>query len=555
MKCLAIDETPALIDKSIHELQIEIDSKIPDFGKNAYLQSQLTVNGRSFVNSKEFRLRFLRFELFDIQKSAIRMLKWLDLSLGLFGSDALERPIQISKDFSSHELKIFRKGYIQLLPVRASGTGRRIVCFIPYDEDWYTISKNVRQKIMMYTFWIIGNDIDTQHKGVAVIIMFDSSFHKIPYAGVLLPSDQWILAVRMSAIHICTPDTPFFRLRRSFVTMALGSHNRARLKLHLGTSVEVRYKLQVYGIPIECIPFTYTGKIKLTYVRQWLRLRYMIEGDQEKLKAINSNTNINYDNDINIVVESPYLGDVLFKQGGHFASHPGNITLRYLIESKVKQLYENNNNNPHKQQAAVTELKKVIILEIMDEIDHKHRGRFLYWHQSNSMSDCWWVLLDTNGNKKDQNIIFNKIDCLFRQTYLRKQQREQQKGIKPKQMKQQQLVHQKMANDLNNRTSHEKTTIQSNRNHSRISIDQTDHTTINQNGGTLLSNSLDGKHNNTNRDHDSSNGNNGINREIAMVSSSLSLPLSLSSECFGMNFVPCSECSDENIPTVLSQYL
>jgi hypothetical protein len=108
VKCLAIDETPVFIEKSIHELQIEIDNNIPDVGKTAYLHSQLTVKGRTFVNSKEFRLRFLRFELFDIQKSAIRMVKWLEESYSLFGSVALERPIRLSTDFSSHEQKVFR---------------------------------------------------------------------------------------------------------------------------------------------------------------------------------------------------------------------------------------------------------------------------------------------------------------------------------------------------------------------------------------------------------------------------------------------------------------
>jgi hypothetical protein len=72
----------------------------------------------------------------------------------------------------------------------------------------------------------------------------------------------------------------------------------------IGTSTELRYILQVYGIPIESIPLTYTGKIKLSYIRQWLRLRNTIE-DQEKLIATNSNIN-------DIIVEAPYLNDVLF---------------------------------------------------------------------------------------------------------------------------------------------------------------------------------------------------------------------------------------------------
>jgi hypothetical protein len=519
---LAIDETPELIDQSLHELQIEINNTIPHIGMNAYLHSQLTVKGRTFVNSKELRLRFLRIELFDIQKSAIRILKWLDKAFNLFGHVALERPICISTDFSLREQKVFRKGYIQLLPFRASGTGRRIICIIPYDEDWYAISIKIKLKILMYIFWVIGNDIDTQRKGVVVVILFDSSFHQIFHlkgAGVIRPSDDWLLSVRTSAIHICTPDTPFFRLRRSFLTMAIGFHNRSRLKLHVGTPVELRYILQVYGIPVEFIPMTYTGKIKSSYIRQWLRLRNMIE-DQEKLIATNSNTN-------NIIVEAPYLNDVLFKTGASFTSHPGNITLHNLIESKVKKLYENNNNKPQLQ-VVIKELKKALVLEIIDEIEYLHHGRFVYWHQSNDMSDCWWVLLHTNVNINDQKAIFNRVDSLFRKMYTKKQQQQQQqKLLKTK------LMNKNMATDQNNSNNNEKAKTQCNNNDSLINTDplitatatstSTTTTTTSQNGGTLLFHSLDGK----NIYHkDNSNRNDDCN-------------ITSSSECFGMTFSPC----------------
>jgi hypothetical protein len=539
---LAIDETPELIDQSLHELQIEINNTIPHIGMNAYLHSQLTVKGRTFVNSKELRLRFLRIELFDIQKSAIRILKWLDKAFNLFGHVALERPICISTDFSLREQKVFRKGYIQLLPFRASGTGRRIICIIPYDEDWYAISIKIKLKILMYIFWVIGNDIDTQRKGVVVVILFDSSFHQIFHlkgAGVIRPSDDWLLSVRTSAIHICTPDTPFFRLRRSFLTMAIGFHNRSRLKLHVGTPVELRYILQVYGIPVEFIPMTYTGKIKSSYIRQWLRLRNMIE-DQEKLIATNSNTN-------NIIVEAPYLNDVLFKTGASFTSHPGNITLHNLIESKVKQLHKHNNNNNNKPQLQVVikELKKALVLEIMDEIEHIHGGRFVYWHQSNNMSDCWWVLLHTNGNINDHKLIFNKIEFLFRKVYTKKQ----------KLVKSKHNINMAITDENNIKKNNEKTKIQGNNNNDSLIIIDTPivpiittttttsaSTTVRQNGGTYLFHSLDGKNNNMRgllslQRHDSisssnsstSNSSNGKNDNNSTTSS----------ECFGMKFVPC----------------
>ena len=538
MRCLAIDETAILIEQSIHELQIEIDDKIPNIGKYAYLHSQLTAKRRSFVNSKEFRLRFLRFELFDIKKTAIRMLKWLDLALSLFGSIALERPICISTNFSSDELRFFRKGYIQLLPVRASGTGRRIICFIPYDEDWYALSsKQVILKIMMYIFWTVGNDIDAQRKGVATVFLFDPSFPQIPHhkgAGVISPSDQWMLSVRMSAIHVCTPDTPFFRLTRRFIAMAIGSHNRLRLRLHLGTSVEFHYSLQVYGIPIELIPMTYTGKIKLLFTRQWLRLRRMIE-DKVKLPA-------------NVVVEAPYLNDVLFKQGNSFPNHPGNNMLRNLVEAKAKQLLEVRNNKPSK--------KKEFLLEILDAIETVHRGRFLYWHKRDDMTDYWWVLLyssDTN----DEQVLLSKIEPLFRKTYTKMQQQQQQgQGQQHKlmytthNMMQQRLIHRRMHTGPNNSNRNERTRIESIINEGLTIADppimptmpiSTTSATINQTGGTFPFHSLDGnKRNNTHRrvslehNDNSSSSSGDDNNDIP------------SSEFFGMKFIPSFHSLDVN---------
>ena len=543
MRCLAIDETAVLIEQSIHELQIEIDDKIPNIGKYAYLHSQLTAKRRSFVNSKEFRLRFLRFELFDIKKTAIRMLKWLDLALSLFGSIALERPICISTNFSSDELRFFRKGYIQLLPVRASGTGRRIICFIPYDEDWYAASsKQVILKIMMYIFWTVGNDIDAQRKGVATVFLFDPSFPQIPHhkgAGVISPSDQWMLSVRMSAIHVCTPDTPFFRLTRRFIAMAIGPHNRLRLRLHLGTSVEFHYSLQVYGIPIELIPMTYTGKIKLLFTRQWLRLRRMIE-DKVKLPA-------------NVVVEAPYLNDVLFKQGNSFPNHPGNNMLRNLVEAKAKQLLEVRNNKPSK--------KKEFLLEILDAIETVHRGRFLYWHKRDDMTDYWWVLLyssDTN----DEQVLLSKIEPLFRKTYTKMQQQQQQQqqqgqGQQHKlmytthNMMQQRLIHRRMHTGPNNSNRNERTRIESIINEGLTIADppimptmpiSTTSATINQTGGTFPFHSLDGnKRNNTHRrvslehnDNSSSSSSGDDNNDIP------------SSEFFGMKFIPSFHSLDVN---------
>jgi hypothetical protein len=82
-----------------------------------------------YVNSNEFRPMYLRSELFDVKKTAERIVQSLDFLLEIYGEYALKRKIKLS-DFSKEELDIMRKGYIQLLPSLDRGGRRSIVLFL-----------------------------------------------------------------------------------------------------------------------------------------------------------------------------------------------------------------------------------------------------------------------------------------------------------------------------------------------------------------------------------------------------------------------------------------
>ena len=177
VKCMAVEETPELLQAALKQLAYEIDVNTPDSRKQAYLQSlrmklkndelqnhQRTLrelhspqyivqsNSRNMHNTHsnnnstsnkqsycyihddvEFRLRFLRCELFHVQKSAKRMLRFLDLALELFGEFALRRPIQLS-DFTKDEMRYLRKGRNQVMPNR-DRSGRRMSTIFPEDAN------------------------------------------------------------------------------------------------------------------------------------------------------------------------------------------------------------------------------------------------------------------------------------------------------------------------------------------------------------------------------------------------------------------------------------
>ena len=85
VKCLAPEETPELLVVSLFELALalENDNVIPPHKKQAYRMSQQCL--KTYVNDDSFRLRFLRFTLFDARKAADKIVKFLDVALELFG--------------------------------------------------------------------------------------------------------------------------------------------------------------------------------------------------------------------------------------------------------------------------------------------------------------------------------------------------------------------------------------------------------------------------------------------------------------------------------------
>ena len=126
---LSPEESPAMIENALKNLDRELDA-IPAKQRMAYDRSKKTPH--SYVHTPNFRLRFLRAELFDAQRAANRMTLFLLTSLEIYGPQTLVRPIQVS-DFSREELKGLNAGRIQLLPYRDRG-GRRVIVGIPNNE-------------------------------------------------------------------------------------------------------------------------------------------------------------------------------------------------------------------------------------------------------------------------------------------------------------------------------------------------------------------------------------------------------------------------------------
>lgn len=161
VRCRAVEETPALVSQSLESFRKELEAA-PDDRRHIYDRIATAVaerRGQEFhtnhnsnnhrhptkhyaTEDEEFRLRFLRCELFDAKKAVERFLNYLILSEELWGFDIVSQRLVVRADFSKEDYKYLRKGFIQLLPFR-DRSGRRVIVLSadPLDPDETNVSR------------------------------------------------------------------------------------------------------------------------------------------------------------------------------------------------------------------------------------------------------------------------------------------------------------------------------------------------------------------------------------------------------------------------------
>ena len=87
---------------------------------------------------------------------------------------------------------------------------------------------------------------------------------------------------RIVCVHACWPNSQFLRvfakifmIRATTSSTKEGSYSSMKIhkvKFHFGENMEVQYVFKGYGIPVELSPMTGSGKIKLSYHKQWLKI-------------------------------------------------------------------------------------------------------------------------------------------------------------------------------------------------------------------------------------------------------------------------------------------
>jgi len=130
------------------------------------------------------------------------------------------------------------------------------------------------------------------------------------------------LPFRVSAGHFCFPNTPMYLLAAAMISLIAPKTVRVRQNKIFGSPTEYKYSLMAYGIPVDQLPITASGRIKTTSHQRWIKY-------QREREAIIQMGLPPFED-----VECPLPMDILIGNAGSnsFQNNPGNTVYRDIMD-------------------------------------------------------------------------------------------------------------------------------------------------------------------------------------------------------------------------------
>jgi hypothetical protein len=122
---LCPEENPGMIEEALTSMQQHLHAIL-----DKHVHDQLSPN--SYLFTREWRLKFLRCELFDCKKAAVRLVRFTEYMHEEYDLEVLERPLRLSDLETKYGpkgkevLNCLKVGHTQLLPFRDK-SGRRVI--------------------------------------------------------------------------------------------------------------------------------------------------------------------------------------------------------------------------------------------------------------------------------------------------------------------------------------------------------------------------------------------------------------------------------------------
>jgi len=259
------EETPTLIEEKIKELDNEM-KKMPEKKKKGYKEAKEKCP--DLVNDHDFKLMFLRCEVFNVQAAAHRLARYWDKRIEVFGPEKAFLPLTLEGALKDDHVAL-SIGHQQLTGHKDKD-GRGIVFLDFSTED----SSKYERSSLLRAFWYVIHaaleDTETQKRGLVGLFRNCNRLSQwdVRASKMIADSGRGVLPIRAAAMHVCHPP-PIIDVLTKVTKVLLGAKLRKRFYVHAGSNEHVLEKLADYGISHEAVPTFWGGKLILDH-QKWL---------------------------------------------------------------------------------------------------------------------------------------------------------------------------------------------------------------------------------------------------------------------------------------------
>ena len=264
-----------------------------------------------YVNSRNFRLKFLRAEEFNPKLAAARMALHFEQKYELFGEDKLGRDIYM-RDLNEDDMDCLKTGYLQVLKELDFGN-RRVIFYYRALHGNYKHRDN-----LLRTYWYVTNVLseseDVQKLGVANVVYNVGGYY--PEGGM-----DWEKSRRLAKLFRAIPlkfcsfypciDTKAWTIVVDTFSVVMSKWLRFRLRAIKGSHDEVMLKLKAVGIPAESLPVNDKSELIVDDHLAWIEEQQKKEEEEDHLEPARKKARAWHD--APIAVQTMYETDALSK--------------------------------------------------------------------------------------------------------------------------------------------------------------------------------------------------------------------------------------------------
>lgn len=220
----------------------------------------------SYVSDRAFRLMFLRGNRFDAKAAADQIIRFFDMKMNLFGREKLVKDITM-EDLDEDDRAFLRTGSLQV--IGTDRAGRTIWFTFPGLRAFKCLKNELRSRY--YFAMDIAKSQQAQRRGIVVVTyaieQYRDSMNGAGYVDLV--RQALALPLHHAALHNCVSD-PNEYILGSAALAVIPVKDRSRIRIRLGSHMEIQYILSTFGISARQLPlYPMTNDARLDRHLRW----------------------------------------------------------------------------------------------------------------------------------------------------------------------------------------------------------------------------------------------------------------------------------------------